>query len=70
MDRKKWYDKMGMIPTQLMVAYLEINAFPMKNHCFLATSKGSCQPLSLHLHGLTQNATEWKIKVFSMDLKP
>ena len=34
MDRKKWYDKMGMIPTQLMVAYLEINAFPMEKSLF------------------------------------
>ena len=31
---KKCLDKMGLIPTQIMVAYLEINAFPMGKSLF------------------------------------
>ena len=54
MDRKKkCYDKMGLIPTRIMVAYLKIN---------------TCHPLSIPFHGMTQNATEWKISVFPMEL--
>ena len=29
-QKKKCYDKMGLIPTQIMVAYLKINTFSMR----------------------------------------
>ena len=33
-QNKKCLDKMGLIPTQIMVAYLEINAFSMRKAHF------------------------------------
>ena len=33
-QKKKCLDKMGLIPTRIMVAYLEINAFPMGKSLF------------------------------------
>ena len=71
MDRnKKCYDKIGLIPTQIMVAYLEINAFPMGKSLFSCHIKRILPPLGITLSWFDQNATERKINVFPMDLKP
>ena len=69
MDRKKkCYDEMGLIPTQIMVAYLKINAFSMGKSLISCHIERILPPLSIHFLGLTQNDTEWKINVFPMEL--
>ena len=67
-QKKKCYDKIGLIPTRIMVAYLKINTFSMRKQLISCHIKRILPPLSIHFHELTLNATEWKISVFPMDL--
>ena len=48
-QKKKCLDKMGLIPTQIMVAYLEINALPMGKSLFSCHIKRILPPPVLTL---------------------
>ena len=50
--KKKCYDKIGLIPTQIMVAYLKNNTFSMRKWLISCHIERILSPLSIHFHEL------------------